>query len=255
MTRPSARHELAWVLAFSLAALGLVGTFVHQHLASLERGNRLYRDGRVERAEEIYRARAEPELAPGTAVYNLGTALLALGAPEAERYLLVATEGGDSAAAQRGYYNLGYRFLTRFGEVAAPDSAIQLLAAAVGSSRAALRLDPRDQDARWNLALAQSMLDSLIRVVEPEEAASSEEEETDRSEGGIVIPEVARLGAPRGREREALAGDDPGSLNEAEARALLDVVSTDAEQLIRGILWSHRPRVDPWAEPYPGGNW
>jgi hypothetical protein len=27
------------------------------------------------------------------------------------------------------------------------------------------------------------------------------------------------------------------------------------EMLIRGFLWSHRPDVAPWAEPYPGGNW
>lgn len=254
MTRQPARSVSAWVLAFGLAALGMFGTFVRQERASLERGNRFYRDGSVERAGEIYRSRAESDLAPGVAAYNLGTALLAQGAPEAEDYLRVATEGVDSTAVQRGYYNLGQLLLSRLDDAAALEEAIPLLTAAVGSNRAALRLDPRDENARWNLALAQLLLDSLTTLADLDEPSS--EEETDRAEGdeGMVIPQVAQLGARRGREYEAVAGDDPGSINEAEARALLDAVGTDVEALIRGILWSLRPNVRPWEEPYPGGN-
>ncbi len=254
MTRPPTRRVSAWVLAFGLAALGLFGTFFWQERASVERGNRFYHDGSPERAGEIYRARAESDVAPGVAAYNLGTALLAIGAPEAEDYLRIATEGMDSAAVQRAYYNLGQLLLSRLDDAAALDEAIPLLSAAVGSNRAALRLDPRDENARWNLALAQSLLDSLTTLADVAEPSS--EEETDRAEPdeGMVIPQVAQLGARRGREYEAVAGDDPGSINEAEARALLDAVTTDAEVLIRGILWSLRPDVRPWEEPYPGGT-
>lgn len=266
--------KIVWLAACGLAALGLVGA-LRQERASLERGNRFYHGGSVERAQEIYRARAESDLATGVDAYNLGTALLTLGAPDAEEYLRAATEGTatqaaateggtterapreemDSAAVQRGYYNLGQLLLSRLDEVAAADEAIPLLAAAVGSNRAALRLDPGDADARWNLALAQLLLDSLTSLAGLD--AAPREEDTDRADGqeGMVIPQVAQLGPRRGREYEAVAGDDPGSINEAEARALLDAVSTDVEALIRGILWSLRPDVSPWAEPYPGGNW
>ena len=254
MTRQAVRSGAVWVLAGGFAALGLFGTFFRQERTSLERGNRFYHDGSIERAGEIYRARAESDLGPGVAAYNLGTALLAQGAPEAEDYLRAATEGMDSAAVQRGHYNLGQLLLTRLDDAAAVEEAIPLLTAAVVSNRAALRLDPSDGDARWNLALAQLLLDSLTTLAEL--AEPPREEETDRAEPdeGMVIPQVAQLGARRGREYEAVAGDDPGSINEAEARALLDAVGTDVEALIRGILWSLRPDVSPWEEPYPGGN-
>lgn len=253
MRRPAPR-VLPWVVAGVFVALVLVGTLVRQERASVERGNRFYRDGSVERAGEIYRARAASDLAPGVAAYNLGTALLALGAPEAEDYLRVATEGVDSAVVQRAHYNLGQLLLSRVDDAAALEEAIPLLSAAVGSSRAALRLDPRDANARWNLAIAQLLLDSLTTLADLEEP--SRKEETDRAEAdeGMVIPQVAQMGPRRGREYEAVAGDDPGSINEAEARAMLDAVSTDAEALIRGMLWSLRPNVRPWEQPYPGGT-
>ena len=96
-------------------------------------------------------------------------------------------------------------------------------------------------------------LDSLKQQFAPNDTAFTEE--SDRSEGGLVIPEIARRDRPQGRELEALAGEDPGSLAPAEARELLNGVGTDVEALVRAILWSRRPDVDPWAEPYPGGSW
>jgi hypothetical protein len=238
------------VVAFAVA-LVVAYAFTGRYRSSLERGNRLYHEGRVENATEVYRARVESE-SEGEAAFNLGTALMSVGSAEAEEFLRFATELGDPAAIQRAYYNLGRLFLARAEEAPDPEVAIPQLSGAVASGRAALQLDPEDEDARWNLALAQMRLDSLMPPPPPIEEAPAEPE---RSEGGMVIPEIARLGIPRGREFEAPAGDDPGSLNVAEARALVDDVETDVETLIRGILWSRRPQVDPYLEPYPGGSW
>jgi tetratricopeptide (TPR) repeat protein len=239
------------VFAGSVVALALALNYASRYRESLEHGNSLYHEGQVEDASEVYRARVESE-SEGEAAYNLGTALMSLGSPEAEEYLRFATELPDSAAIQRAFYNLGTLFLTRAGEASEPALALSQLVGAVASGRAALRLAPGDENARWNLALAQILLDSLMPPAPPPEP---EEEEPEPSEGGMVIPEIARLGIPRGREFEAIAGEDPGSLNEAEARALLNGVETDVETLIRGILWSRRPQIDPYLEPYPGGGW
>jgi tetratricopeptide (TPR) repeat protein len=254
MTRPAVAGKRLWLATGSLAVLGLAGAFFGQERWSLERGNRLYREGRVREAVEVYQARAAgSERPPAPAAYNLGTALMTLGAAEAADYLRVAAEGGDSAAAQRGHYNLGYGYLAQFEDVQ-PDSALELLTAAVASNRAALRLDPADDDARWNLAFAGLMLDSLMRLTE-EVVEAIEEDAPSDEEGGIVIRQVAQLGPRRGLEREATAGEDPPPMSEAEALALVRAVGPDVEMLIRGFLWSHRPDVAPWAEPYPGGNW
>jgi hypothetical protein len=253
MTRFGIGWTRALVLGFALAAMAVAWASATRYRASLERGNRLYHEGRVEDATELYRARVESELPEGPVAYNLGTALLALGSPEAEEYLRLATELYDSAAMQRAYYNLGHLFLSRAEDALAPELAITQLVGAVNNGRMALRLDPGDEDARWNLAMAQHMLDALYDQVPPTDTATSEE--SDRSEGGLIIPEIARRDRPQGRELEAIAGEDPGSLAPAEARELLNGIGTDVEALIRAILWSRRPDVEPWAEPYPGGSW
>jgi hypothetical protein len=237
----------------AIALVGLAGAALVAERSSLERGNRLFREGRAQEAHEVYRARARGSERPSPlTAYNLGTTLLTLGATDAEDFLRVAADGADSAAAQRGHYNLGYSLLTRFEDVP-PDSAIVLLGAAIASNRTALRLDPADQDARWNLAFAELLLDSLQAVAE--DAVARREDAQRDEEGGLVIREVAQLGARRGLEREATAEEIPPPLSEADARALLLSVGPDAESLVRGLLWSHRPDVRPWSEPYPGGNW
>lgn len=243
-----------------LAAIVLVGTFLWMDRSSLERGNSLYRDGRKERAAQLYRARAESRFAAPEALYNLGTVLMSPpGDPDAERYLSLATETGDSAATQRGHYNLGVQFLIQLELSSEPDSWAPLLAAAIGSNRAALRLDPGDRNARWNLAFSQLLFNELTGVREFDDGAPAEEEESrSGADEGLVIPEPGQddnRPPPTEGNREALAGEDPGALTEAEAIGLVETVDDDPEQLLWGIFWSHRPDVNWWEEGYPGGSW
>lgn len=258
MTQPPAQREFGRVLVTVLAAAVLAGTFLWQDRGSLERGNRLYRDNQIQTAESLYRATAESRSPRPTAFYNLGTALLTLGIPESERYLQVAAEAADSAAAQRGNYNLGYRLLTRLDESGDPASWIPLLVAAVGNNRAALRLDPGDEDARWNLALAQRLFEDMTALMELEEDSVVVEEvpTPEEEEGGIVIPQIAqdRTGMVESG-REALAGEDPGELTEGEALDLVETIRDNPEKLLWGILWSRRPDVASWLGSYPGGRW
>lgn len=258
MTDPPAQRELWRVFVTVLAAAVLAGTFLWQDRSSLERGNRLYRDNQIQTAESLYRATAESRSPRPTAFYNLGTALLTLGIPESERYLQVAAAAADSAAAQRGNYNLGYRLLTRLEESGDPASWVPLLAAAVGSNRAALRLDPSDEDARWNLALAQRLFEDMTALMELEEDSVVVEElpTPEEEEGGIVIPQIAqdRTGMVESG-REALAGEDPGELTEGEALDLIETIRDNPEKLLWGILWSRRPDVASWLGSYPGGRW
>ena len=251
----------SWRMRAGLLAtlLGLTALLLWMDRGSLEHGNRLYRDGREARAGELYLARTESRSTVPEVLYNLGTVLLGPpGGSDAEQYLRRATETGDSATVQRGHYNLGVHLLGQLEASSEPDAWVPLLAAAISSNRQALRFDPGDEDARWNLALAQFVFDDMTRTEAPSEASEDEEDSAPGADEGLVIPEPGqRDGRPPPAEgnREALAGEDPGPLTEDEAMGLLEFIRDDPEQLLWGIFWAHRPDVAWWEEGYPGGNW
>ncbi|HUE96352.1 MAG TPA: hypothetical protein VMN39_06810, partial [Longimicrobiaceae bacterium] len=225
-------------------------------------------------AARLYEQRQSRARAPAAALYNAGTAGLSLAAPDAAPYLLQAARAADTTVAHRANYNLGYHYLSEVREDLEADSAITLVRAAIDRTRAALKLDPSREDARWNLALAQMRLDSLTQLrIETTNRSSAGDDETpidlDALARGIGIaqsgiePENARASEVLGQRlaatqgaREAWASQDPGPITEAAAGRLLERVAHDPEQLVRGLMWSHRPNVAWWiSEPYPGGNW
>jgi hypothetical protein len=245
-----------------------------QDRSSLERGNHLYRVGDTLAAIDVYRARAEDPAAPAVASYNLGTALVTLDPEAAGPHLRVAIDRVDAELGPRGHYNLGYGFLTSVRSQLAADSAIVLLTEAVRSNRLALRLGLDDANTRWNLALSQRLLDSLThqgRYADRQEVSGQDETRIEdiartRSPSGDGVsglepdqPRAAegigqRYGSSQGA-REAWAAQDPGPVSDLDAQRFLQDLSDAPEQLIRGLLWSHRPDVAWWAsQPYPGGG-
>ncbi|MGD2045446.1 MAG: hypothetical protein PVJ80_16480 [Gemmatimonadota bacterium] len=259
-----------------LAAAVAVPLLLWQHGRSLEHGNRLYHEGDVEGAASVY----DPAAARGTedALYNLGTALLYLDFDSADVVLSEAVDTDDPDARQKAFYNLSYALLATgiTPRPVTPDSARAVLQRAVDNGRIALRLDPHDDDARWNLALAQRALDAMqppgsnsgressgesddeVPQNDPQMARS----ETAEAESGAE-PEEARevdnsgpRQGPREGAREAWAAQDPGPMTPADALGLLTNVNDEPEDLVRGLLWAHRPDVAWWSgEAYPGGRW
>lgn len=154
------------------SVLALAAGLVAWGIGDKEEGNRLYRAGKFTEAAAAY-AKAlkdgddSPELH-----YNLGTVLLRLGRyEEAEQHLKAALKNVEPALRERTLYNLGNRYLYAARAQAAGGSAgaapggapgappggqdtRATLDAAVKAYEQALRIDPRDGWAKWNLELA-----------------------------------------------------------------------------------------------------
>jgi hypothetical protein len=216
-------------------------------------------------------ADADPAVA-----YNLGTALMGFEPDSARAVLRRSAETDDREARKRSLYNLGYHLIVRLGGLMTEDSIRAMLEEAIAANRLALRLDPTDDDVRWNLAVAQRRLDAMTPPGEDtgrQSSGQSDDEvamnnpelarsEDSPAESGLEPedPRAAdnpgeRSGPLRGA-REAWATQDPGPLAPAEARSLLTGLNDEPEFLLRGILWSHRPDVAWWSgQPYPGGRW
>ena len=269
MTRASHLASSRARRALALAALFVAIAIWRDH-ESFERGNRLYRGGDPEGAAALYGRAPLPR-----AAYNLGTALLSLDPDSAEIFLRDGIASPDRRTAQRSLYNLGYRMLLSAQGPMTRDSAFAILEAAIESTRDALRLDPTDEDARWNLALAQRRLDAMRPPGDDmgtESSGDTDDElainelalaRSDRTNPETALqPEDPRQAETSGERqgplqgaREAWAAQDPGPMSRAEALALLTSVSDDPQALLQGILWSHRPDVAWWAaQPYPGGT-
>ena len=276
MNRPNrgGRHRHALVALLVICA-GTGAALLVADRSTVERGNLLFRLGDAAGAVEVYRPLTADSQDPERVAYNLGTALLRRQQTEARDHLLVAAASDEPDIAARSQYNLVVELLTEVRFAPTPDSAAAILTEAVERSSEAIRRIPGFGDAIWNLAIAQHMLDSLgIRPLDPDYEVSPGDDDTlidldalvqsETGDGASGLePETPSPAQATGERQAALQGareawttQDPGPLAPETARAILGNVVDDPEQLMRGILWSHRPDVAWWeGERYPGGDW
>ena len=181
----------------------------------LAEGTRHARAGDWARAAAAYeRAMAEGDTS-ALARYNRGTALLALGRHDEARPHLeaAARAGGASPLPFRAHYNAAAADLAPVAAGAVPDEArIPRLRRAVEHLRRALLLDPGDEDAKWNLELAQRLLDRASS------SGGGGDDDEDGESGGGGGGGAQAPASPRPRPGPAGdAGPRPMTRDEAES--------------------------------------
>jgi len=202
-------------------------------IGDLERGNRLYRAGRYAEAVAAYREALGS--GPGTPVlhYNLGTALLRLGRyREAEQEFGQALSSVEPQLREPTLYNLGTRYLLEGRQGGA--SLGSRLDDAIAAYRQALRIDPHDAQAKWNLELA---LRERARQQQRRQEAQSREQGQEPQQGtggGGGQPEAAGEHGQAGAEQ-------PQPMTQAQAERILDAAEQDERDLARAKLHQGRP--------------
>lgn len=239
MKIPSAPfRQAAPVLLVSMAGVAMSWTAERQ---STERANRLYRRGSLQEAAVIYADRLDANAEAFGLQYNLGTALLPSGTGEAPVLLAAAGASTDAELRARSFYNLGLWHLTRALEAEAADSVLLHALASIEASKEALRSGPGDPAARWNLAMAQGMLDS-VRSGESGTGSQATEGSSDGREpiqdGQADMDEETPIGeGPKTGEQETPAtSDDLRPLTPEEADGILGTGHLDAAPVMRKLL-------------------
>lgn len=117
-----------------------------QHIRN---GNGLYRSGKYADAEVAYRKAIEKNSRNPQAVYNLGNALLAQGKDSAavRQFEEAAKLETNSYRKAKSYHNIGVLCQSR-----------KLFAEAIEAYKDALRLNPNDDETRYNLELCKRQL-------------------------------------------------------------------------------------------------
>ena len=237
-------RKLLIPLLFALVATGGI-------LASVERGNRLFRAGKYVEAVEAYRAAlADGEESPMLR-YNLGTALLKLGRyGEAEEHLRAALEQVDPETRDRAYYNLGQRYLEDARQSGDPQASVALYDAAVESYRQALRLSPADPDAKWNYELSLRERDEQ----QQSSGGGGEDQQDQQDQEEPQDPErqpgdQGQGGSSQGQNQPSSgAPDAPGAgarapLTQEQAERILSAVEQDERELFRDKLRKGQQRT------------
>jgi len=229
------------LLLAALGVAGLVASVSHER-QSMERANRMQRDGRSDEAASLYQARADAGQGDAELRYNLGTTLMPSGAPAAETELARALTSADSDVLGRANYNGGLLQLDHALTAGVPDSVRIHATAAAEANRSALRLHPENSDAKWNLAMALRLMDSIDAM----ERRSGRELDDGAMEADVVtrsvnVPDAAedeRAEDPPAEgedESVAVAGDET-PLSAAEALEILGRTHLDATGMLGKLI-------------------
>ena len=132
-----------------IACLGMVLPAFSQYRQLGKEGNAAYKNGNYTAADSLYAKSLAQNPEFSEAQFNRGNALYKAGKyPEAaEQYLKIAKNSKDNEMKSRAWHNLGNTYLKQ-----------KNIENSIKSYKEALRLDPKNDDARYNLAYAQRML-------------------------------------------------------------------------------------------------
>ena len=218
--------------ASSLASFAIaILTALLGSCSAASRGERLYHQGKYGDAYGVFHAAQTGDTSARLA-FDAGSALYRL-----ERYEEAAEQfraaAGDPGLRQRSLFNLGNAMVRAAEEKpGTPDPLYRAAEAFEG----ALRLDPRDQDAKWNLEIA------LRRLGDDRTSggSSGRGRNADYGQGNMNVPGYegnpdAAVGAMAGGGFGSAEGESVEELTPEEARRLLEAVQ-------RQQLTSHEGR-------------
>ena len=161
------------IFIVALSLMGASFTFAQKaERKNVREGNKLYKKEKYTESEISYRKSLEvnPRSIEGT--YNLGNSLYKQGKfPEAaEQYQLIAAQEKDPVKLAQVFHNLGNISMKNKQY----DKSVQ-------AYRQSLRLNPKDDETRYNLALAQKLLENQQNQDQSEEQQNKDQKDDQKN--------------------------------------------------------------------------
>lgn len=225
--RRRARLRHAWAAAHGPAVAAALALAFTACTAAREsrRGERLYDAGSYRDAYRSFQRALDASADPALE-YNAAAALYRMKRYDEAARRFRNAAGGPPRLRERSQYNLG-NALVRAAEDAAGGRKAELLGQAIAAYEEALRLDPADADARWNLELALRR-----RGDEPGGSSAGRTRRGDYGPGRQNVPGYegnpeAAVGAMAGGGFGSGEGESVEELSPSAARRLLDAVQRE----------------------------
>jgi septal ring factor EnvC (AmiA/AmiB activator) len=148
----------------------------------IRQGNRQYEDGKYKEAEIDYLKSVQSDKSTHKGFFNLGDAWYMQ-----ENYVQASaafdtlrTFKMDDETRSKSYYNLGNSLLK--ASIDSTQLAQQFLPASIEAYKQSLRLNPDDQDAKYNLSYAQKMLDKSQQQQQQQKQDKQDKQDQDKQE-------------------------------------------------------------------------
>jgi Ca-activated chloride channel family protein len=218
-------------VAASAAVIGAAVTACGRGALEAWRGERSYADGQFAASSASFEKALAADSTPEHA-FSAGNALYRMRHYEdaARRYRLAIS--GASRLRERGAFNLGNALL-RAAENA-PERP-ELLRGSIRAYEEALRLEPSDADAKWNLEIAlRRLADDRTSGGSPGRTRNADYGRGNMSSSGYEGNPDAAVGAMAGGGFGSAEGESAEELDAEQARRLLEAVQREQLQTHEG---------------------
>jgi Ca-activated chloride channel homolog len=184
------------------------------------RGQQLYDQGKYLQAYEAYQAVLRQQGGPGVR-YNAGNTLYRLKQySEASKSWREALSGADPKLREEAYYNMGNAFVRASEDANALSGYLER---SLDAYEEALRLDPTDREAKWNLEIALERYGSTAQEGSRGLGGRADYGKGGHEEGYEGSRETA-VGAMAGGGQGGDEGESVEEMDPDQARALLEAV-------------------------------
>lgn len=151
-------------LFFLMSIIATVSWSQSNH-KNLREGDKSYYQQEYLKAEENYRKALEKDAASINGNHNLGNALYNQERyEEAAKYFeSAALQANDKGRKSMSYHNLGNSYLSQLTGVGNPEQGQELLNKSVEAYKQSLKLNPKDEATKYNLAYAQKLQQEIAK--------------------------------------------------------------------------------------------
>ncbi len=239
MRLPVMKKGILIIIMLVLASFQLSAQKEVRHI---RQGNRLFENEEYKKAEiEYIKSTQSPKTAP-KGIYNLGDALYMQ-----ENYLQASaafdtlrTFRLDDDTRAKTYYNLGNSLLK-----AAIDSnqmAGQFLPQSINAYKNALRLNPQDSDARYNLAYAQKLLQQNQQQQQQQQNKDQQKQEQQQDQQDQEQQQQENQQQEQQQEQEQEMADQnrqqqeqPQQISKEDAERILEALKNDEKETLENL--------------------
>lgn len=184
--------------------------------SGLNRGNDLYKKGDYQQAGQVYNKILEKKANDQRAKFNLGDSLFKEGKYKESQVVFedLSEKAADKSLRQASYYNLGNSFFKQ-----------EDYKSAIGAYEEALKIDPKDKNAQFNLELATKMLEMPKQEKEKKnEKQKKEDEKKENQKKEQKQPDDKSGNKDKEKEQNQQKQLKPGQMSEEDALRILNAL-------------------------------